>query len=440
MQTPTHGEWTPVQKFLFRFSCCFFLIYIFPFPLDSIPFTNEISSWHEKLIKWYFAVFDFYSGLWHKLIPWVGEHILRLQTKITIFTNGSGDTTYDYVVLLTYFSLAVFAAIIWTVIDKNRKSYNTAYQWLRILVRYYVGSMMLVYGIIKIFHLQMPSPGITALVQPFGDKSPMGVAWSFVGSSKAFSAFTGWAETISGILLFFRRTTTLGALLGATVMGNIVAINFCYDVPVKLFSSVLFLMLLFLVAPDARRLLNILFLNKSTEPIDTSFNFNKRWQRVTRVVLKWAFILYAFYSNISTDIKSEKIYGDTRPKVPLYGLYHTVMVIRNKDTVPPLTTDTTRWKRLAIEYTNFAQIQLMNDSASYYHFIPDTASKTVTIYSDKDTANKSKFIYLSDSNYLSLRGRIKNDSVYIRFRRFDLNAFRLLSRGFHWVNEYPYNR
>src|SRR4030095_403648 len=152
--------------------------------------------------------------------------------------------------LLTFFSLAFIGAIVWSILDRQRRSYDKAYYWLRVLVRYSLAYTMMVYGFIKIFHLQMPSPYLSQLVQPLGDKSPMGLAWTFMGYSKAFSAYTGWGEVIGGILLFWRRTTALGALITVILMASVVAMNYSFDIPVKLYSSVLFIQGLFLLTPD----------------------------------------------------------------------------------------------------------------------------------------------------------------------------------------------
>jgi len=66
-------------------------------------------------------------------------------------------------------------------------------------------------------------------------------------------------------LLFPRKTSTLGALMSVGVLSNVVALNFSYDVPVKLYSSHLLAQAIFLLLPDARRLGNFFFLNRSTE-------------------------------------------------------------------------------------------------------------------------------------------------------------------------------
>jgi uncharacterized membrane protein YphA (DoxX/SURF4 family) len=438
--TAQQAPWSPVQKFFFRFFCCLFLIYIFPFPLDSFPFVTELTKLSEKITAWYTAIFEAYTNLWHKIIPWVGQHMLHLKTPITIFTNGSGDTTYDYVLILTQFILVTIAAVIWTILDRNRKSYHSAYYWLRVLVRYYLAANMFGYGFAKVFHLQMPFPYLTQLIQPFGDKSPMGLAWSFIGYSKAYSAYTGWGEVVGGALLLFRRTTTLGAIVSAVVMMNVAVLNYCYDIPVKLFSSVLFLMAAFLVAPHAKCLWNILILHKPGQPNYISPLLTKRWTKTGMPWLKWIFILYTLYSNISSSIDGQKQYGDDRVKPPLYGIYNAEIMIRNKDTVAPLITDSTRWKQLVIQFEKGAQVKMMNDSLRGYGFIVDTVSRSISAFPRIDTLNKSKLFYQADKDYLTLTGKIKNDSVYIRLKKYDINKFRLVNRGFRWINEYPFNR
>ena len=47
---------------------------------------------------------------------------------------------------------------------------------------------------------------------------------------------------------------------------------------------------------------------------------------------------------------------------------------------------------------------------------------------------------LFDSTTIKLKGLIKNDSVFIIARRIpvDIKNFRLIKRGFHWINEASY--
>lgn len=439
--TLTDTNWKLSRKISFRFFCSFFILYIFPFPLNSVPFGGEINKISEKILGWYYAAFEYVTVFWHWLTPGVGKTLLNLENPITIFTNGSGDTTYDYVLVLTMVLLSILICIGWSILDRNRKNYNTAYYWLCVLIRYYLAVIMLSYGFSKVFHLQMPYPFLSRLVQPYGDSSPMGLAWTYVGQSKAFSAFVGWSEVICGLLLFFRKTTLVGALLTLIVMGNVVVVNLCYDIPVKLFSSVLEIMALYLAAPYLKKMYQAfiqhkpIHINNYYQPV-----FTKRWQAIGIKVLKVLIITDALFSGVKGSIDQGKQYGDNAPKPPLYGIYNTVLVVRNNDTIPPLTTDTSRWKQIIVQSNNYARIKLMNDTLRNYNFKVDTALRKAIVFANWDTLNKINFNYIIDADYLTFTGKFKNDSLFIKLKRFDEKNFRLMSRGFHWINEYPYNR
>lgn len=437
----TDLNWKLSRKIRFRFFFSFFILYIFPFPLNSFPFGTAINKISENILKWYYAAFDYVTVFWHWLIPAIGKNLINLEKPITIFTNGSGDTTYDYVLVLTMFLLSIVSCIIWSILDKNRKNYNTAYYWLCVLLRYFLGVIMLSYGFSKVFHLQMPYPYLSRLVQPYGDSSPMGLVWTYIGQSKAFSAVLGWSEVICGLLLFFRKTTLVGALLTLIVMGNVVAVNFCYDVPVKLFSSALELMALYLAAPYLKKIYQAFIQHKPVH-INNYYQpvFTKRWQAIGIKVLKVLIIADALFYGVKGSIDQGKEYGDNAPKPPLYGIYNTELVIRNNDTIPPLTTDTSRWKQLIIQSNNYARIKLMNDTLRNYNFKIDTLKKEAVVYPVWDTLNKINFSYKRDGDYLTLTGNMKSDSLFLKLKRFDERNFRLMSRGFHWINEYPYNR
>ena len=439
--TLTDTNWKLSRKISFRFFCSFFILYIFPFPLNSVPFGGEINKISEKILGWYYAAFEYVTVFWHWLTPGVGKTLLNLENPITIFTNGSGDTTYDYVLVLTMILLSILICIGWSILDRNRKNYNTAYYWLCVLIRYYLAVIMLSYGFSKVFHLQMPYPYLSRLVQPYGDSSPMGLAWTYVGQSKAFSAFVGWSEVICGLLLFFRKTTLVGALLTLIVMGNVVVVNLCYDIPVKLFSSVLEIMALYLAAPYLKKIYQAfiqhkpIHINNYYQPV-----FTKRWQAIGIKILKVLIIADALFSGVKGSIDQGKQYGDNAPKPPLYGIYNTVLVVRNNDTIPPLTTDTSRWKQIIVQSNNYARIKLMNDTLRNYNFKVDTALRKAIVFANWDTLNKINFNYITDADYLTFTGKFKNDSLFIKLKRFDEKNFRLMSRGFHWINEYPYNR
>jgi uncharacterized membrane protein YphA (DoxX/SURF4 family) len=423
-------QWNPAQKLAFRFFFAYFLLYVFPFPLSNVPGSYFLS--HN------------YNELWHALVPWIGPTVLHLPDEITVFPNGSGDTTFNYVQLFCFVVLAFAATLVWSVLDRNRANYNKLLYALLVWLRYYLAITMFTYGFAKVFKTQFPFPGITRLMEPYGQSSPMGLAWTFMGYSTAYNWFTGLGEIIGGALLLFRKTTVLGAVILVAVIGNIVAINFCFDIPVKLYSSNLLLMTLFILTTDGRRLINVLLLNRPAPALDlTPFRTTRRW-RIGRIVFKSLAISFVLYGQIYGGFITAKQYGDHAPKPPLYGLYQVETFALNGDTLAPMITDTTRWRQVVVagyrQYANLT-IRYMNDSLRQYVFEPDTAKRRAILYARFDTTHKYNLIYRQpDTNSLIIQGFIRNDSIYARLKKQDIQQFLLVNRGFHWINEYPLNR
>jgi len=420
--------WSPGRKIALRFFFIFFIQYIILNPNGVLPQVD--------------VLYEIYIQPMHSFIVWVGAHILHLDKPISTFTNGSGDTTFDNVLLLFGFVLALVGTIIWSLADRKARNYNNLFYWLTVIVRYYVGITMITYGCVKIIKLQFPGPSPDRLLQPFGNASPMGLAWTYMGYSTGFNYFTGLAEFACGMLLFFRRTATLGAIIGLVVAGNIMAINYCFDVPVKLLSTMLVIMCAYILSKDFIRLLNFFILNKPAQPANLGrHQFKKRWKNITLTTVKYILVVYTVAMTFYGDLQARTQYGDLAKKPPLYGIYNVQSFIRNKDTIPALRTDTSRWHKLTISYSGMARVIMSNDSSESHDFKIDTVKHTIVMNTYTDTVNKAYYTYSQPKkDILQLKGTFKKDSIIINLKKYDLNNFRLINRGFHWINEYPYNR
>ncbi|RRB02721.1 hypothetical protein [Larkinella rosea] len=423
-------QWNTAQKLAFRFFFVYFILYVFPFPFEHLPGSN--------------VLIEYYNNAWNALVPWIGRTVLQLPYEITVFPNGSGDTTFNYVQLLCFGVVSFTALLIWSALDHHRPNYNTLLYWLVVVLRYYLAFTMFTYGFAKVFKTQFPAPNLNRLMQPYGQSSPMGLAWTFMGYSTAYNWFTGLGEIIGGGLLLFRRTTAFGAVILVAVIGNIVAINFCFDIPVKLYSSNLLLMTLFVLSAEGKRLIHVLLLNRPAPALDlTPFRTTRRW-RIGRLVIKTVIIGLALYSHIFDGLATTKEYGDSAPKPPLYGLYHVESFAVNGDTLRPMMTDTTRWRQVVVAgYRKYPSltIRLMNDSLRRFAFEPDTVKLKAVLYTRFDTAHKYRLSYQRpDTNTLILKGMFRKDSIYARLKKQNIEQFLLVNRGFHWINEYPLNR
>jgi uncharacterized membrane protein YphA (DoxX/SURF4 family) len=187
-----------------------------------------------------------------------------LNSKIVVFNNGSGDTTFGYIKMLCYVVLAIAAAAVWSLVDR-RQNYAQCYQWVRLYVRILLGATLLSHGAAKVIPTQVPEPSLSWLLTTYGDSAPMNLLWTFMGASKSYEIFTGLVEMLGGILLFFPGLVTLGALISTAAMANVFLLNICYDVPVKILSFHLLLMSLWLLLPETKRIVTFLILNRDVK-------------------------------------------------------------------------------------------------------------------------------------------------------------------------------
>ncbi len=424
------APWPPALRVAFRFACAYCVLYLAPFPLDLIPGV-------KRAAEWYVAARD-------AAVVWSGAHVLRLPHPIVVADTGSGDTTAGYVQNLLVLVVAAVAAAAWTAADRRRREYSAAHDWLRVYVRYGLAASLLAYGAVKVIKAQFPAPGLERLVEPYGQFSPMGVLWAFMGGSVAFNVLTGAGEMAGGALLLWRRTTTAGALLSIAVLANVVVLNFTYDVPVKLYSANLLLMAALLAAPDARRLFDVLVLNRAAPPADLGA-FARGWcaagrPRAARGAVKAVAVAAGVGVPLEEAWEANHTYGDRAPRPPLYGIYDVERFVVRGDTLAPLVTDTVRWRRMVFGRPGVVSVQMMSDSLRRFTLVVDSAGRTLRLASRPDSSVRYAFRYAPEGGALRLDGASGADSVHLRLRRVDHTRFQLLSRGFHWVQESPYNR
>ena len=409
-QETTLPHWSPWHKLLFRFWGLYFIIYFY---------------------------LSHFSGLWlpiaRKLAPMMG-----INNYLTVNHNGSGDGLFNYVQVACMLLVAFTVSVVWSAIDRRRKSYYTAFYWVWVVVRYTVGYYMLVYGLSKVYVGQFPAPTLHRLVQPYGMSSPMGLAWTFMGASRGFSMFTGLAESLGGFLLLFRPTVKAGALLSFGVLAVIVAMNFGYDIPVKLFSSHLLLGTIFILAPEMSRLLKFMFTGKAIAASAMYMvPFSSTGPKIARTSIKTVAMLVLMMVMLQM-YASEKEWYLEKETVPLAGLYTAETVVQGNDTIPARLNDATRWHYFIVQFEGKATIRYMNDSAAYYEMTVDTLKNVVTLKGDDE---KEMYLhYKQQDKSLTFERYLNNDTTRYILSRKTADDFLLINRGFHWVNEVPYNR
>jgi hypothetical protein len=246
---------------------------------------------------------------------------------------------------------------------------------------------------------------------------------------------------LGGVLLFFRRTTLLGALVGIAVMSHIVMLNFSYDVPVKLYSLHLLAMAIFLVVPDARRLANILVLNRGAEPAEIRPLFGRRWLNRSEWLLRTVFLVTFLGISLYSSYAARNQYGERAERSPLRGIWEVEEFQVDGQILPLLVTDATRWRRVIFDYPGVIAVQQMSDSRRRYALVLDTERKTLDLTKRDDPNWKAALTYEQpEPTVLTLTGQLDGQQIRAKLRRTDESRFLLQSRGFHWINEYPFNR
>ena len=424
---PAAGQerWSAASLVAFRFAFAYLLMYCWPGAgrvslLDAIPFVPDV-------------VTESIAIPWRALSSWAAVHVFHLSGPVTQYhPTGSGDTTLDYVQVFCFAVIALAATAIWSGLDRHRSEYRTLYAWLRLVVRFTLAFTLLSYGFAKIFPLQFAPPPLNTLVQTYGESSPMRLLWTFMGASTAYTMFAGLVEATAGTLLLFRRTAVLGALVSSGAMLNVAVLNYCYDVPVKLYSTHLVLMSLFLLLPEGSALWRFFILHQPAQLARVWLpRIERRSLRIFAAVLQASIVISVLGGNIWTGYASSRRYAELFKPPPLYGVWDV-----DAGTAPGLWP----WRRLILSTARFATAVAPDGTRTIFATTYTVPKHAVRLTNRATMAAGVLTYHLPDAQHLELRGTLDGKAVMIRAHRYDTGAFMLTTRGFHWISEDPYNR
>ncbi len=250
--TPSHaGEnhWKLITGTLVRFGLCFFLLYaLFGGNASLLALLPIVGMRVDVEIR---RPVDL-------LVQWVGIHIFHLTgLTATLHIQATSDSALRWVEIAVLLGASIAATVVWIACSRIRDQDGELLGWLRLLVRITLGAALLRYGFIKVYPIQFPPPPLAVLNETVGNSSPTMLFWSVYGLNPAFVMTLGWTEVVVGLLLFFRRTAFLGAVLALGVMANVALLDVSFDVPVKLYSLSLVVMALVLLSPELAMLIQL---------------------------------------------------------------------------------------------------------------------------------------------------------------------------------------
>jgi hypothetical protein len=270
----------------------------------------------------------------------------------------------------------------------------------------------------------------------------MGLLWTFMGYSTAYSFYAGMGELLGAFLLFARRTATLGALVVAAVMSNVVVLNFSYDVPVKLGSCHLLAAALFIAAPDAGRLVDFFVRNRPTAPGSLGPQVERTWLRRGGVALS---VLVIGYALASEAWNARQAYVGRTAPAP-YGSYSVETLTLDGKEVTSASSPHEAWQTILLA-TAYVRVWRADRSTLQVGTRGDLTRGPVSLFAVEGTvpmaerpATGELRLEPGPETRARLTGTVEGRAVDATIVRHDPGEFPLMQRGFHWISENPFNR
>jgi hypothetical protein len=421
-------RWSLPAKVAFRFSFLYLVLYMF-FNGNVTLFTilepfPAVLRWVSEKLFWPFGT----------LTQWWAVKAFHLSgIAATWHRDGSGDTALNFALCGSFLGVAVVGTLVWSVLDRKRPHYQTLYAWLRFLVRLNVGLGMLQYGFYKVFPIQMQPPNLAVLNEPLGNASPMTLLWTLLGLSPVYERVCGLAEVIGGVLILFRRTALTGAIISAFVMTNVVLYNFFFDVPVKLYAVHLLLMAMFVMLPDVTPLWDFLVMQKSAKlrgvwvPPASRKSF-----RTATVIVEAVFLVCAIWSEYSYDHDRYAAYTASVRSSPLIGLWSL-----EPNSAVPMTIAGVPWTEISIDNLTRGMARSTDGMLWRMYLKDDEAKHTLGMVSRGGEGAVTYHWATPSPDQLVLTTGGKT----LSFHKVATPAqYPLLTRGFHLVSEWGYER
>ena len=338
------------------------------------------------------------------------------------------DSVSMYALIIILFLLSVLILIILRVVrcpDSARKQFlQVTYQ----VCLYYLILQLCKYGADKIFTKQFYNPEPNILYSRFGNLDPDILYWSTIGSSPGYTIFLGTAELLAAILLLVRKTRPLGALISIGLMVNIVAINFGYNISVKLFSLLLLILSIYIASPFLKNYTVLVGGRKivSTDQKVSGKSFGSIFLRYLAIGLIAFEVFYPF-------ISTHGLGAGKSPKAFLHGAYQVLNVYNREDstTAPP----NGKLVRFYIHKDNYFIAEDSSGNMMDYKLSIDSSNKTFVLTDYSFSTHKFSYTYDKADSLISLRARDTTSSEVINAKAINWKTLPVMETQFRWMTD-----
>lgn len=331
----------------------------------------------------------------------------------------SSPITSDSAAQFVQAGILLILALLISIILRKQKRFSKIQvgQFLHTSAAYILSFFLLKYGADKLFQFQFYAPEPNTLFTPLGMLSKDILFWSSMGSSSSYNTFMGLSEIIPAFLLLHHRTRLLGGLIALGVLVNVLAINFSFDITVKLLSMYLVTVSIFVISPFLKSL-HSFFISHS----ETVSKPKKRIQLKPRVriIVKSIAVILLFTEILLSYVRVESFNGRELEKIAHFGSY-----------------EITQFDAAVLGYKNVKRIHvhskgylILEDEDGGFVDFPIRIASDQSIIVRKENAR----IFVSKKESEVVFQIQKNGkSKLILTRQIDLETLPARDDGFHWT-------
>ncbi|MFM9944819.1 MAG: hypothetical protein ACKVQB_06255 [Bacteroidia bacterium] len=296
---------------------------------------------------------------------------------------------------------------------KTSAVFKTSEVLIKKILIYYLALQLIKYGADKLFKTQFYLPEPNILFTPFGQLDKDILYWSTIGTSYSYNLFLGTAEIMAAIFILFNKTRFLGLMLAIGILVNVVAVNFSFDISVKIYSCFLLFISLVLLAPQLKRMYYFFILQKNTSlKTEPTLIFKNPF---LKTCLKIIVMILIFTEAVFPYLKNKNFNDDKATRHFLHGAYQ---VINNAD-----------FKRFFIHREGHIIFQNTNDEMQDFKLEIDKNTNQFVLTDYELNQTKHPFIWNSKDRIL----KIQFEKNKLEAKAIDWKKLPVLQTQFHWT-------
>lgn len=378
-----------------------FLVFV-PFPFHYFPFQAALS--------------DF---LFKDLIEWIA---VFFKPELSVENGFSSDSMAMYILsgLLAFGAVLVviFVGLANGSVLKNPK----LYAWMDRIFIAYLSLIWFRYGFEKVFKHQFYLPEPNILFTPFGNLDPDILFWSFMGTSYSYNLILGFLELLAGTFILFKTTRFAGLLLSLVILIQVLAINLCFDISLKLFTTFLLLLVLLLLRSKIEPLYLFLFRNQFRPVKEYTLQWPFGW---VKAVLKTLFVFMLLFENIAPYAATANWNDDLSQRPFLHGAYEVAKGSNKRFPV----------KRFFIHRDGYLIFQFENEEMEDFRLRINPGENELICIDNQNMEWHFSYQFSARDSVLMIESLDSLQPLQLKAKSINWRKLPALSPSFHWTME-----